>query len=87
MHVRGTATGHAGLVYCVALSEDGQLVASCGVDDGAVRVWDAVAGTTLRTLRLDRRSERLDITGLTGVTEAHRDAVLALYWTVQQVLT
>jgi hypothetical protein len=32
----------------------------------------------LRTLRADRRYERLDITGLTGVTEAQRAALLAL---------
>jgi hypothetical protein len=32
----------------------------------------------LRTLRGDRRYERLDITGLTGVTEAQRQAMLAL---------
>jgi hypothetical protein len=32
----------------------------------------------LRTLRVDRRYERLDITGLSGVTEAQRTALLAL---------
>ncbi len=32
----------------------------------------------MRTLRGDRRYERLDITGLTGVTEAQRQAMLAL---------
>ena len=32
----------------------------------------------LRTLRADRRYERLDITGLTGVNEAQRATLLAL---------
>ena len=32
----------------------------------------------LRTLRSDRHYQRLDITGLTGVTEAQRAALLAL---------
>jgi non-specific serine/threonine protein kinase len=36
------------------------------------------AGTYLHTLQVDRCYERLDITGLTGVTEAQRSALLAL---------
>ncbi len=38
----------------------------------------ANSGSCLRTLRSDRRYERLDITGLTGVTAAERAALLAL---------
>jgi WD40 repeat protein len=69
--------GHTGVVWAVALSAEGQLLASGGVD-GTVRLWRARSGTCLRTLRPERRYERLDITGLTGITDAQRTALLAL---------
>ena len=71
-----TLRGHTAGVLDVALSGDGQIVAS-GSHDGTVRIWDAV-GAQLHTLRPDRRYERMDITGLTGVTPAQRQALLAL---------
>ncbi len=72
-----TLLGHTGPVRAVALSEDGRLVASGGYD-GTVRLWDTSSGACLRVLRPERRYERLDITGLTGVTAAQRSALLAL---------
>ena len=43
-----------------------------------VRLWETRSGACLRTLRSDRHYERLDITGLTGITEAQHAALLAL---------
>ena len=66
-----------GSVLGVSLSRSGELVASGG-DDGWVRLWDARSGECMRALRSDRHYQRLDITGLTGVTNAQRTALLAL---------
>jgi WD40 repeat protein/transcriptional regulator with XRE-family HTH domain len=72
-----TLEGHTGAVWGVALSAERQLVASGGFD-GTVRLWETSTGSWLRTLRPERRYERLDITGLTGVTEAQRAALISL---------
>jgi WD40 repeat protein len=72
-----TLRGHTGGVWGVALSADGQLVAS-GSFDGTVRLWEAQRGSCLRTLQPARRYERMEITGLRGITDAQRAALLAL---------
>jgi WD40 repeat protein len=61
----------------VALTPDGQVAASCSFD-GTVKLWDTSTAVSLKTWRADRPYERMDITGLTGVTEAQRSALLAL---------
>jgi WD40 repeat protein len=73
----GALQGHSGAVWGLALSADGRLVAS-GSPDGTVRLWDVNGGTCLRIIRSERCYERLDITGLTGVTAAQRAALVAL---------
>jgi WD40 repeat protein len=79
----GSLPGHTGVAFSVALSAAGQVVASGGWD-GTVRLWEVSTGTCLRVLRPERRYERLDITGLTGVTAAQRAALLALGAVEQQ---
>jgi len=72
-----TLEGHTAGVWGVVLSADGRLLAS-GSFDGTVRLWEASSGAHLHTLRSDRRYERVDVTGLTGVTAAQRVSLLAL---------
>jgi WD40 repeat protein len=72
-----TLRGHDVAIWAVALSGDGQTVAS-GSLDGVIRLWDVGSGACLHTVQSDRRYQRLDITGLSGITEAQRAALIAL---------
>jgi WD40 repeat protein/DNA-binding XRE family transcriptional regulator len=72
-----TLSEHIGPVPTVALSGDGNLLASGGWD-GTVRLWYTNNGDQIRVLQPERRYARLDITGLNGITEAQRTAMLAL---------
>jgi WD40 repeat protein len=72
-----TLSGHTSAVRSVALSADGRLVAS-GSLVGTVRLWEARSATCLGTLRAERRYERMDISGLIGITAAQRASQIAL---------
>ena len=68
---------HQGAIQSLKVSPDGRSLASCG-DDGAINVWEMESGEHLRTLRRDRPYERLDITGIKGVTQAQKASLRAL---------
>jgi WD40 repeat protein/transcriptional regulator with XRE-family HTH domain len=68
---------HQGTVQALRRSPDGTKLTSCG-DDGAIILWNLRTGEQLQILRRDRPYERMDITGLTGLTEAQRASLIAL---------
>jgi WD40 repeat protein/transcriptional regulator with XRE-family HTH domain len=72
-----TFAGHTDAVWGVALSSEGQLLASSS-QDGSVRTWHTASATAWRTLRRDRPYERMDISGLSGITPAQTEALLSL---------
>ncbi len=68
---------HQGMVYALKVSPDGHRLASCG-QDGAILLWNIESGEHLQTLRLERPYERLDISGIRGVTEAQKAVLRTL---------
>jgi WD40 repeat protein len=69
--------GHQGAVQSLSVSPDGHKLASCG-DDNAIQIWDLQEGQHLLTLRHDRPYERLNISGVKGLTEAQKATLRAL---------
>ena len=68
---------HQRKVESLRRSPDGSKLASCG-DDGAIMLWDLNLGEHLQTLRRDRPYERLNITGVRGLTEVQKATLRAL---------
>jgi len=69
--------GHNGAVYALKMSHDGLLLASTG-DDGTIRLWDCERAEPLRKLHHDRPYERLNITGIRGLTVAQKATLRTL---------
>jgi WD40 repeat protein/transcriptional regulator with XRE-family HTH domain len=63
--------GHQGPIQSLRASPDSRLLASGG-DDGALQIWQLDNGEHVATLRRDRPYERLNITGIKGLTDAQK---------------
>ncbi|MBD1828930.1 NB-ARC domain-containing protein [Microcoleus vaginatus GB1-A2] len=72
-----TLTGHTDEIWSVAFSPDNQILAS-GCADETVRLWDVSTGKCLKTLKPAKLYEGMNITGVTGLTEAQKATLIAL---------
>ena len=72
-----TLSGHTNPVWSVAFSPDGHILAS-GSMDGTIKLWDVQTGECLKSLRPNRPYERMNITGVTGLTEAQKATLKSL---------
>ncbi len=72
-----TLQGHTSQIWSVAFSPDGQTLASSSTDE-TIKLWDINTGKCLTTLRANRPYEGMNITGVTGLTEAQRVTLHAL---------
>ncbi len=68
---------HTNRIASITFSPDGQILAS-GSHDGTIKLWDVQTGECLKMLRSDRPYERINITGVTGLTEAQKASLRAL---------
>jgi len=64
-----TLQGHTDKVWSVAFSSNGQTLVS-GSQDETLKIWDVQTGECLKTLKVDRPYEGMNITGVTGLTQA-----------------
>ena len=72
-----TLQGHTNGIWSVVFSPDGQILASGGQDE-MIKLWDVATGECLNTLRSEKPYEGMNITGVTGLTDAQKAALKAL---------
>ncbi len=79
--VRQTLVGHRDWVFSVvfqpASEPAGRLLASSSADE-TIKIWDLQSGVCLKTLRPPGPYAGMNITGVTGISEAQRAALKAL---------
>ncbi|NJO39253.1 MAG: hypothetical protein HC769_00425 [Cyanobacteria bacterium CRU_2_1] len=78
--LHGHTDGISGLAFkpiSAGSKTDAQHLVSGGRDE-MLKIWDMTTGDCLKTLRADRLYEKMNITGVTGLTDAQRLSLQAL---------
>ena len=74
---RKTLVGHTRTIWSLTFSPQDFLLAS-GSEDETIRLWDVQTGDCLRTLKMARPYEGMNIKGAIGLTSAQRRTLKAL---------
>jgi WD40 repeat protein/DNA-binding SARP family transcriptional activator len=69
--------GHAGRIRSVSFHPSNQILASSS-DDGAIKFWDTRTNTDVKTLRIHKPYEGMNIAAVRGLTADQRKALKAL---------
>ncbi|NJL10061.1 MAG: NACHT domain-containing protein [Calothrix sp. SM1_7_51] len=72
-----TLQSHSSAVWSVALRPNGSTIVS-GSQDETIKLWDIKTGENIQTLRAERPYEGMNITNVTGLTEAQKVSLKAL---------
>ncbi|MGL5064814.1 MAG: NB-ARC domain-containing protein [Microcoleus sp.] len=72
-----TLQNDASEVWAIAISPDGKTIAS-GSADGVINLWKMETGDRVKTMRSPRLYEGMNITGVTGLTDAQKSTLKAL---------
>ena len=72
-----TLKGHTGKVNSATFSPQDNTLASAS-SDSTIKIWNIKTGECLKTLKSDRPYERMNITGVKGLTETEKSTLKAL---------
>jgi WD40 repeat protein len=72
-----TLKGHTREVWKIVFCPNSPMLASGG-QDGTIIIWNRLTGECMNTLRAKRPYEGMNITGITGITEAQKATLKAL---------
>ncbi|MCB0109697.1 MAG: WD40 repeat domain-containing protein, partial [Caldilineaceae bacterium] len=75
--IRKTLHGHTAGITSINSSPAANVIASTSFD-GTIRLWDADDGTCLAVMRVPGPYAGMNITNVTGISSAQRDALIAL---------
>jgi WD40 repeat protein len=72
-----TLKGHTCPIRSVTFDPEGRILVS-GSEDGTIRLWDIDSGDCLQILTVDAPYEGMNISGVTGLTDAQKETLRVL---------
>ena len=72
-----TLQGHTSPIRSITFDPEGRMLVSSS-EDGTIRLWDSSTGECLRILMVDRPYEAMNISGVTGLTDAQKETLRIL---------